>query len=64
MDKIGKYQVIEHLGNGFFGDVFLCYDPFLQKEQAIKVIKVPNPDKFVEAIREGPFSETFHFVLK
>lgn len=51
--KIDKYQIIKHLGNGFFGDVYLCFDPFLQKEVAVKVIKVPNPVKFVQAVKEG-----------
>ena len=50
---IDKFQIIEHLGNGYFGNVFLCYDPFLQKEIAVKVIKVPDPDKFVNAVKEG-----------
>lgn len=50
---IDKFQIIDHLGNGFFGHVFLCYDPFLQKEIAVKVIKVPDPEKFVTAIKEG-----------
>lgn len=51
--KIDKFQVIDHLGNGAFGHVYLCYDPFLQKEIAVKVIKVPDPDKFVNAVKEG-----------
>lgn len=51
--NIDKFQIIDHLGNGFLGHVFLCYDPFLQKEIAVKVIKVPDPDKFVTAVKEG-----------
>jgi eukaryotic-like serine/threonine-protein kinase len=50
---IDKFHIKEHLGNGCFGDVFLCYDPFLQKEIAVKVIKVPDPEKFVNAVKEG-----------
>lgn len=50
---IDKFQIIDHLGNGCFGHVFLCYDPFLQKEFAVKVIRVPDPDKFVNAVKEG-----------
>jgi serine/threonine protein kinase len=50
---IDKFQITDHLGNGSFGHVFLCYDPFLQKEIAVKVIKVPNPAKFVNAVKEG-----------
>ncbi|MDR1182243.1 MAG: serine/threonine protein kinase [Bacteroidales bacterium] len=50
---IDKFKIIEHIGNGAFGHVYRCYDPFLQKEIAVKVIKVPNPDKFVNAVKEG-----------
>ena len=56
--SIDKFQVIEHLGNGAFGDVYLCYDPFMQKEIAIKVIKVPDPEKFVNAVKEGQTLDT------
>lgn len=52
-DTIDKFQIIDHLGNGFFGHVFLCFDPYLKKEIAVKVIKVPDPDKFVNAVKEG-----------
>lgn len=50
---IDKFQIIDHLGKGSFGTVYLCYDPFLQKEIAVKVIKVPDPEKFVNAVKEG-----------
>lgn len=50
---IDKFQVVDHLGNGAFGHVYLCYDPYLQKEIAVKVIKVPNPENFVNAVKEG-----------
>ncbi len=53
MDKLDKFQIIRHVGNGAFGHVFQCFDPFLQREVAIKVIKVPKPDKFVQAVKEG-----------
>jgi serine/threonine protein kinase len=50
---IDKFQVLDNLGSGNFGQVYQCYDPFMQKEIAVKVIKVPNPDKFVQAVKEG-----------
>ena len=56
--SIDKFQIIDYLGNGCFGDVYLCYDPFLQKEIAVKVIKVPDPDKFVNAVKEGRTLDT------
>lgn len=52
-EKLDKFQIIDHIGSGHFGSVYLCYDPFLQNEIAVKVIKVPDPNKFVEAVREG-----------
>lgn len=52
-DKIRKFQVVKFLGNGNFGFVFQVYDPLLKADRAIKLIKVPNPTKFVEAVNEA-----------
>ena len=52
-DKIRKFKVIDFLGNGNFGFVFQAYDPLLKADRAIKLIKVANPDKFVEAVKEA-----------
>lgn len=52
-DKIRKFKVIGFLGNGNFGFVFQAYDPLLKADRAIKLIKVANPDKFVEAVKEA-----------
>jgi serine/threonine protein kinase len=52
-DKIRKFNVIDFLGNGNFGFVFQAYDPLLKADRAIKLIKVPKPEKFVEAVREA-----------
>jgi serine/threonine protein kinase len=52
-DKIRKFDVIKFLGNGNFGVVFQAYDPLLKADRAIKLIKVPNPEKFVEAVKEA-----------
>lgn len=52
-EQIDKFQIIDHIGNGHFGNVFLCFDPFLQREIAVKVIKVTDPNKFVNAVKEG-----------
>ncbi len=52
-DKIRKFKVVDFLGNGNFGFVFQAYDPFLKADRAIKIIKVSNPTKFVEAVKEA-----------
>jgi serine/threonine protein kinase len=51
--KLDKFNIIHHLGSGSFGDVYLCHDPFLKKDVAIKTIKVPDPENFVNAVKEG-----------
>lgn len=52
-DKIRKFDVVDFLGNGNFGFVFQAYDPLLKADRAIKLIKVPKPEKFVEAVKEA-----------
>lgn len=37
-ERIGKYTVLKHLGSGSTSEVYLCLDPFHQKEVAIKRI--------------------------
>ena len=38
MDKIGKYQVIRKLGEGATSAVYLCQDPFNNREVAVKKV--------------------------
>ncbi len=38
MEKIGKYQVVKKLGEGATSEVYLCHDPFADREVAIKVV--------------------------
>lgn len=52
-DSIDKYTITRLIGTGHFGAVYLCHDAFLERDVAIKVIEVPNPDKFVSAVDEG-----------
>ncbi len=39
MESIGKYKVIRQLGKGATATVYLCEDPDLQRQVAVKVIK-------------------------
>ncbi len=38
MEQIGKYEVKKKLGEGATSDVYLCYDPFANREVAVKVV--------------------------
>ena len=39
MDKIGKYQVIRKLGEGATSAVYLCQDPFNNRQVAVKKVQ-------------------------
>lgn len=38
MERIGKYQVTRKLGEGATSEVYLCHDPFADRDVAIKVV--------------------------
>ena len=37
-EKIGKYPVVRHLGSGATSEVYLCHDPFTERDVAIKLV--------------------------
>ena len=39
-DKIGKYVIINKVGKGSTGDVFLSHDPYYRRDVAIKVYNI------------------------
>ena len=39
MDQIDKYSVIRMLGEGATSEVFLCHDPFHDREVAVKIVR-------------------------
>lgn len=50
---IDKYQVVEHLGSGSFGDVYRVVDRALQAEKAVKVLGVTDPAEFMASLEEA-----------
>ncbi len=47
LGSLGRFQLRERLGDGGFGQVYLAYDPRLDRDVAIKVLKLPDPSERV-----------------
>jgi serine/threonine protein kinase len=47
LGSLGRFQLRERLGDGGFGQVFLAFDPRLDRDVALKVLKEPNPSERV-----------------
>ncbi|MGA2701992.1 MAG: serine/threonine-protein kinase [Isosphaeraceae bacterium] len=54
LGSLGRFQLRERLGDGSFGQVFLAFDPRLDRDVALKVLKQPNP---TERVMERFFRE-------
>lgn len=44
LKKLGKYEIIEWLGGGRFGDVFLACDTILEQNFALKISRMRQPE--------------------
>ena len=56
LDRIGKYPVIKRLGSGATSEVFLCNDPFNDRDVAVKVV---STDNFDDPVRGKLFKKLF-----
>ncbi|MEO3682432.1 serine/threonine-protein kinase [Shewanella vesiculosa] len=53
LGQIGKYELLKHLGNGAFGDVFLAHDHALNTQKAIKVLNAPDANDVMKNLEEA-----------
>lgn len=62
-DKIGKYEIINEVGKGTTGDVFLSHDPYYGRDVAVKVYHaITDPDSQAAKIARKMFFNEAHIV--
>ena len=55
-DRVGKHPVMKRLGSGATSEVFLCHDPFNDRDVAVKVV---STDAFDDPARGKLFKKLF-----
>ena len=64
-EKIGKYDIINAIGAGSTGSVYLSHDPYFRRDVAIKVYDVVEDEDgaalFFEGVEEAA-EESFRFL--
>jgi serine/threonine protein kinase len=62
-DKIGKYEIINEIGKGTTGDVYLSHDPYYGRDVAVKVYHADvDPDSQAARIARKMFFNEAHIV--
>lgn len=64
--EIGKYYLIEKLGNGGFGAVYRAHDRVLKTDKAIKILEVKNPQEAYKLFNEAaiPYKCRHNHIIK
>ncbi len=60
MDKIGKYEVVEKIGSGGFGEVFKGRDPFIKRLVAVKTCSSDDEDLRKRFLKEAEIAGRLH----
>lgn len=64
--KVGKYYLIQKLGNGGFGAVYKAFDRILSVEKAIKILEVTDPKEAFKLFSEAsiPYKCRHNHIIK
>ncbi len=60
MDSIGKYEIIEKIGSGGFGEVFKGFDPFIKRHVAIKTCRTGDEEIRTRFFQEAEIAGNLH----
>lgn len=65
-ENLGKYNLLQKLGNGGFGAVYRAYDKILGVEKAIKIMEVNNPEEAYNLFSEAsiPYKCRHNHIVK
>lgn len=65
-NDLGKYYLIQKLGNGGFGAVYKAYDKVLSVEKAVKILQVTNPKEAYKLFSEAaiPYKCQHNHIVK
>ena len=50
-EKIGRFEIVDQLGSGGFGSVFLAHDPVVQRPIALKIARQDKPQLALDSLR-------------
>jgi serine/threonine-protein kinase len=60
MDNIGKYEIIEKIGSGGFGEVFKGFDPFIKRHVAVKTCRSNDEEIRGRFFQEAEIAGNLH----
>jgi len=60
MKKIGKYEVVEKIGVGGFGEVYKAYDPFIKRHVAVKTCSSDDQEVRNRFFQEAEIAGNLH----
>ncbi len=60
MESIGKYQIVERIGAGGFGEVYKGFDPLIKRHVAVKTCNSSDPQISQRFFREAEIAGNLH----